>query len=204
MDDTSVASSALNYIVHIVKTLWSVPWAKYGALTASTLTWPFRMLWVPVSYALSILDAALAPARYVLSYMSSWVFLVVRIVMSLEFSVAAVLGVSAGVVMAFASTIIKSQLGMQSNDDDSGDFDDDSDDEFKRPPSTSHSSRYSDGQVLKEKYLKEQYLLSPNQLQGLEPDWHWTDPTSSRIFRYRRISNLQAQTIHEEEDDSDQ
>lgn len=84
MDDTSAASSALNYIVHIVKTLWSVPWAKYGALTASTLTWPFRMLWVPVSYALSILDTALAPARYVLSYMSSWVFLVVRIVMSLE------------------------------------------------------------------------------------------------------------------------
>lgn len=106
--------------------------------------------------------------------------------------------------MAFASTIIKSQLGMQSNDDDNGDFDDDSDDEFKRPPSTTHSSRYSDGQVLKEKYLKEQYLLSPNQLQGLEPDWHWTDSTSSRVFRYRRISNLQAQTIHEEEDDSDQ
>lgn len=78
-----------------------------------------------------------------------------------------------------------------------------------------HLQKRLQNQSRKEQYLQDQYLSGgDNQLQhqqhqqqqyGLEPDWHWADPSamapSPKGSRFRRISSVQAETIHEEEDD---
>ncbi|KAK2601925.1 hypothetical protein QQS21_004516 [Conoideocrella luteorostrata] len=196
--DSPSSSSFMDTLAHIIQPIWSLNWARYTSWLTSSLTLPLRMLWIPLSYALSFGQAVLAPAGYVLSYLAGWISAIASFLISLEFSVAAFIGVLAGIIMAIASAIVITYFNMHDDEDHSR--------------LAYHRDRSREEQFLKEQYLKEQYLTPGKQPRGLEPDWHWADPSSTaassssspKSARFRRISNLQAQTIHEEEDDSEE
>ncbi|GAB0133364.1 hypothetical protein EsDP_00001776 [Epichloe bromicola] len=188
-------SSFITTLTHVVKTIWSLPWARYTALLISSIALPLRTLWIPFSYLAGGLQALFAPAAHVLSYAGGWVAGAAGFLVSLEFSIAALIGVIAGVLTANASAILTTSFNMQDHDQ--------------------HASRkaYQKNSALESQYIKEQYLkdqyLSAGEIThlGLEPDWRWADAASSpspNSARFRHISSVQAQTIHEEEDDSEQ
>ncbi|KAG5949940.1 hypothetical protein E4U53_005625 [Claviceps sorghi] len=202
MDDASVSSLSLTTtVLHVVKSVWSVPWAAYAAVLVSALLFPLRVLWTPVSYLFGLLQAVFAPVGYVLDYAGGWVSYVAAFLISLEFSIAAFIGILAGILTALMSAFLTTSLDMH----------DDSDDR-QVASLRAHLEKRLQNQSRKEQYLQDQYLSSADQLLqqqqqqfGLEPDWNWTDPTalasSLKASRFRRISSVQAETIHEEEDD---
>ncbi|TWU77578.1 hypothetical protein ED733_007724 [Metarhizium rileyi] len=178
-------SSAIHTIVHILKSIWSLNWARYLSHTVAALSLPLRAVWVPLSYAIAVLGTVFAPVSYILAYLGSWVAAVARLLVSLEplytfFSVAAFIGIIAGVVMALASALLTTHFNMQDE-----------------PEDTSRQQREALARE-KQLYLQQQYLRK--EPQGLEPDWHWADTSSLSPSRLRRVSGLQAETILEEED----
>ncbi|KAG6025498.1 hypothetical protein E4U41_001505 [Claviceps citrina] len=210
MDDASSSLSFLTTtLVHIIKSAWSFPWARYAALLASGVVFPLYVLWTPVSYLVRVLQAVFAPVRYVLDYAGGWVDCLVGFLISLEplytfFSIAAFIGLLAGILTALASAVVTTLLNMH---DDPADV-----------QAAFQLKKRLQNQSLKEQYLQDQYLSGgdrpPQKRQqqqqqhlGIEPDWHWADPAalalSPKGTRFRRISSVQAETIHEEEDDDD-
>jgi hypothetical protein len=87
------------------------------------------------------------------------------------------MGIVAGILMAVASAVLTSYLGMHEG-----------------PEDVAEQQRRALGHK-KQAYLGQYLRRDP---QGLEPDWHWADTASPA--RFRRASGLQTETIHEEED----
>ncbi|KAG5977667.1 hypothetical protein E4U55_006632 [Claviceps digitariae] len=209
MDDASVSSTSLTTILHIIKSSWSFPWARCVALLVSGVVFPLRVLWTPVSFLVGVLQAVFAPVGYVLDYAGGWVSYVAGILISFEplytfFSVAAFIGILVGILTALLSAFLTTFLNIHDDSDDN-----------QVASLRAHLKKRLQNQARKEQYLQDQYLsggdqpLRQQQQQfGLEPDWHWADPaalaSSPKGSRFRRISSLQAETIHEEEDDSEQ
>ena len=86
------------------------------------------------------------------------------------------MGLIAGIMMAVASSLLTNYLGMQ-----------DDQDPLYEP------------QTLEARYNKLRRLPGSKSPPGLEPDWYWGEPSSP--VRLRRVSGLQTQTIHEDEDE---
>ncbi|OAQ63468.1 hypothetical protein VFPPC_09846 [Pochonia chlamydosporia 170] len=175
------SSSAIHTLVHILKSIYSLNWTRYLSYIAATLALPLRIAWIPLSYVFAILKAIFAPAGYILSYLGGWVAAIANFLVSLEplytfFSVAAFIGILAGIIMAVASAILTTYFNMQDE-----------------PEDTTQQEREA-LTYKKQMYLQQQYLRRDPQ--GLEPDWHWADTSP----RYRRVSGLQAETILEEDD----
>lgn len=193
-------SSFISTLTHVIKTIWSLPWARYAALLISSIALPLRTLWIPFSYLARGLQALFAPAAHVLSYVGGWAAAAAGFLVSLEplytfFSIAALIGVIAGVLTANASAILTTSFNMQDHDQHAS-------------RKAYQKNRALENQYLKDQYLKDQYLSAGETTRlGLEPDWRWADAASSpspNSARFRHISSVQAQTIHEEEDDSEQ
>ncbi|KAG5920537.1 hypothetical protein E4U42_006161 [Claviceps africana] len=205
MDDASLSSSSFTTpVLHVVRSVWSIPWAAYAAFLASAVLFPLHVLWTPVSYLLGLLQTVFAPVGYVLDYAGGWVSYVAGFLISLEplytfFSIAAFIGILAGILAALMSAFLTTSLDMHD------DFDDGQVTSLR-----SHHKKRLQNQSRKEQYLQDQYLSRADrtlqqQQFGLESDWNWADPTAlaspHKASRFRRISSLQAETIHEEEDD---
>ncbi|KAG5973290.1 hypothetical protein E4U58_005422 [Claviceps cyperi] len=210
MEDASAPSSTfLSALLHIINSAWSLPWGRYAALLARGVVFPLRVLWTPVLYLVGVSKAVFAPVAYVLDYAGGWVGYLVGVLIGLEplytfFSVAAFVGILTGIFMALLSALLTTSLNMHDTSKDT-----------QVASLRAQLRRRLQMQARKEQYLQDQYLsggdsLSQKQQQqqvGHEPDWHWADPatlaSSPQGSRFRRISSLQAETIHEEEDDDD-
>ncbi|KAG6192712.1 hypothetical protein E4U27_002145 [Claviceps purpurea] len=215
MEDASAPESAfLSTLLHIINSAWSLAWSlawgRYAALLAHGVVLPLRVLWTPVSYLVGVSKAVFAPVAYVLDYAGGWVGYLVGVLIGLEplytfFSVAAFVGILTGIFMALLSALLTTSLNMHDTSDDT-----------QVASLRAQLRRRLQMQARKEQYLQEQYLsggdsLSQKQQQqqqfGHESDWHWADPatlaSSPKGSRFRRISSLQAETIHEEDDDDD-
>ncbi|KAG6121770.1 hypothetical protein E4U14_001248 [Claviceps sp. LM454 group G7] len=214
MEDASAPESTfLSALLHIINSAWSLawsfPWGRNAALLARGVVFPLRVLWTPVSYLVRVSKAVFAPVAYVLEYAGGWVGYLVGVLISLEplytfFSVAAFVGILTGIFMALLSALLTTSLNMHDTSDDT-----------QVASLRAQLRRRLQMQARKEQYLQEQYLsggdpLSQKQQQqqfGHESDWHWADPatlaSSPKGSRFRRISSLQAETIHEEDDDDD-
>lgn len=102
--------------------------------------------------------------------------------------------------MALLSALVTTQLGMNDDPDHDGNghgYSRERERDHRQTMSMLASS--SKQQRLQKLYLSDS-STTPGKMEplGLEPDWHWADTSSSP--RYRRVSGLQAQTIHEEDD----
>ncbi|KAG6064252.1 hypothetical protein E4U32_000424 [Claviceps aff. humidiphila group G2b] len=214
MEDASAPESTfLSALLHIINSAWSLawsfPWGRYAALLARGVVFPLRVLWTPVSYLVGVSKAVFAPVAYVIDYAGGWVGYLVGVLIGLEplytfFSVAAFVGILTGIFMALLSALLTTSLNMHDTSDDT-----------QVASLRAQLRRRLQMQARKEQYLQEQYLsgggpLSQKQQQqqfGHESDWHWADPaalaSSPKGSRFRRISSLQAETIHEEDDDDD-
>ncbi|KFG77677.1 hypothetical protein MANI_016472 [Metarhizium anisopliae] len=183
----SSSSSFIDTIVHILQPIRSLNWTRYLGLITTALSLPLRLAWIPLSRLLALVTTLLAPAGYVLAYLGSWAAAVARFLVSLEplytfFSVAAFIGVVAGVLVAVASAVVTTYFNMQDEPED---------------VSSWHRRRSHRKHV----YQEQQYLRP--EPQGLEPDWHWADTAQAQAqspARLRRVSGLQTETILEEDD----
>ncbi|KAI1048245.1 hypothetical protein LB506_002202 [Fusarium annulatum] len=163
---------AFDIVVAVFSFLFSFNWSGFFSRLFTIISFPFRLILIPLSFLLNILLVVFAPAIYLVSYTlaglrSVWAFLA-----SLEFGAAAGVGILAGIGLAIFSSIITSYLGMQSEDIDSG------------------------GSTSKGSFL-ETSSRRDSQSSGTELDWQWLDSSSQR----RRPGGLLSQTIHEEDDD---
>ncbi|KID87118.1 hypothetical protein MGU_05896 [Metarhizium guizhouense ARSEF 977] len=187
---SSSSSSFIDTIVHILQPIRSLNWTRYLGLITAALSLPLRLAWIPLSRLLALVTTLLAPAGYVLAYLGSWAAAVARFLVSLEplytfFSVAAFIGVVAGVLVAVASAVVTTYFNMQDEPEDAS---------SQRRRALAHR---------KQVYLEQQYLRP--EPQGLEPDWHWADTAQAQAqaqspARLRRVSGLQTETILEEDD----
>ncbi|QUC18894.1 uncharacterized protein UV8b_03135 [Ustilaginoidea virens] len=142
----------------------------YGTSVAA-IAFPLRIAWTPVSYAARLLKTLLAPTGYLLHYLSTCVAALAAFLASLEplftfFSVAAFVGVVAGILAATLSGLLTTHLGM-------------------------YDAPVDSRRRLKTDYLDE-YLAQPL---PLPQPRRWGD----HISRFR-VSRLQGETIHEEDD----
>ncbi|KHN94625.1 uncharacterized protein MAM_07531 [Metarhizium album ARSEF 1941] len=190
-------SSAVHAIIHILKSTWSLDWTRPLSYMTAGLTLPLRLAFIPLSYVLAVLAVLLAPAGHILAYLGSWVAAMAALLVSLEplytfFSVAAFIGIVAGLLMAVVSAILTSHFNMQDEHDDAS----------RRLQQQQRQQQMQREALSHEKqmYLQQQYLR--REPHGLEPDWHWGDPSQPQS-RIRRASGLQAEIILEE-DDSDE
>lgn len=77
-------SSFITTLTHVIKNIWSLPWARYAALLISSIALPLRTLWIPFSYLARGLQALFAPAAHVLSYVGGWAAAAAGFLVSLE------------------------------------------------------------------------------------------------------------------------
>ncbi|KAL6881576.1 hypothetical protein J3F83DRAFT_722786 [Trichoderma novae-zelandiae] len=178
--DTSVILAYLRLIAH------------YIAVLGRLLTFPLRLIWIPLSYLLSALRIVFFPVIYLVAYVAGWCRAVFDFIAALQplytfLATAALVGVLAGLTLATSSTIITSYLGMQED-----------------TTSSSSSARGSRSRTPQGKDPLSSYS-SPNTLvkddsSSNEGEWYWPDPSPSRR---RPATGLLSQTILEEEDDSD-
>ncbi|KAI1025410.1 hypothetical protein LB504_012579 [Fusarium proliferatum] len=163
---------AFDIVVAVFSFLFSFNWSGFFSRLFTIISFPFRLILIPLSFLLNILLVVFAPAIYLVSYTlagvrSVWVFLA-----SLEFGAAAGVGILTGIGLAIFSSIITSYLGMQNEYVDSG------------------------GSTSKGSFLGTSSRRD-SQSSGTELDWQWLDSSSQR----RRPGGLLSQTIHEEDDD---
>ncbi|KAF4455260.1 hypothetical protein F53441_2410 [Fusarium austroafricanum] len=171
---------AFDIIVAIFSFLFSFNWSGFFSRLFRIISFPFRLIILPLSLISNILLVVFAPAIYLFSYTiagvrSVWAFLASLEPLYTFFGAAAGVGILAGVGLAIFSSIVTSYLGMQGEDFDSG-----------RP-----SSKDS---------LLESSSRRDSQSSGTELDWQWLDSSSQRR---RPAGGLLSQTIHEEDDDSE-
>ncbi|KAG5806709.1 hypothetical protein H9Q74_007310 [Fusarium xylarioides] len=169
---------AFDIVVAVFSFLFSFNWSGFFSRLFTIISFPFRLILIPLSFVLNILLVVFAPAIYLFSYTlagvrSVWAFLASLEPLYTFFGAAAGVGILVGVGLAIFSSIITSYLGMQSDDIDSG-------------GSTSKGS------------LLETSSRRDSQSSGNELDWQWLDSSSQRR---RPAGGLLSQTIHEEDDD---
>ncbi|CVK93395.1 uncharacterized protein FPRO_04270 [Fusarium proliferatum ET1] len=168
---------AFDIVVAVFSFLFSFNWSGFFSRLFTIISFPFRLILIPLSFLLNILLVVFAPAIYLVSYTlagvrSVWAFLASLEPLYTFFGAAAGVGILAGIGLAIFSSIITSYLGMQSEDIDSG------------------------GSTSKGSFL-ETSSRRDSQSSGTELDWQWLDSSSQR----RRPGGLLSQTIHEEDDD---
>ncbi|RKK36943.1 hypothetical protein BFJ63_vAg6716 [Fusarium oxysporum f. sp. narcissi] len=166
---------AFDIVVAVFSFLFSFNWSGFFSRLFTIISFPFRLILIPLSFVLNILLVVFAPAIYLFSYTLAGVRSVWAFLASLEFGAAAGVGILAGIGLAIFSSTITSYLGMQSDDIDSG-------------GSTTKGS------------LLETSSRRDSQSSGTELDWQWLDSSSQRR---RPAGGLLSQTIHEEDDDSE-
>ncbi|KAJ4250586.1 hypothetical protein NW762_011845 [Fusarium torreyae] len=171
---------AFDIIVAIFGFIFSFNWSLFFSRFFTIVTFPFRLIIIPLSFVANVLLTVFAPAIYLFSYGVAGVRAVWDFLASLEplytfFGAAAGVGILAGIGLAIFSSLITSYLGMQG--DESG-------------PRRS---------VSKDGFL-ESSSRRDSQSSGTELDWQWLDSSSQRR---RPAGGLLSQTIHEEDDDSE-
>ncbi|KAF9775915.1 hypothetical protein IL306_005912 [Fusarium sp. DS 682] len=171
---------AFDIIVAIFSFLFSFNWSGFFSRLFLIISFPFRLILIPLSFIAKILLVVFAPAIYLFSYTlagvrSVWAFLASLEPLYTFFGAAASVGILAGIGLAIFSSILTSYLGMQSDDMDSG----------------ASSSKDS---------LLDTSSRRDSQSSGTELDWQWLDSSSQRR---RPAGGLLSQTIHEEDDDSE-
>ncbi|QPC73527.1 hypothetical protein HYE68_004279 [Fusarium pseudograminearum] len=166
---------AFDIIVAVFTWLFSFDWSVFFLRIFAILSFPFRLILIPLSLVTNVLLTVFAPVIYLFSYTVAGVRSVWAFLAGLEFGAAAGVGIMAGVTIALFSSIITSYLGMQNND-----------------PGPKRSAS------------KESLLETSSRRDSLSSDtdlgWQWLDSSSSRR---RPTSGLLSQTIHEEDDDSE-
>ncbi|CAF3458369.1 hypothetical protein SNK03_008797 [Fusarium graminearum] len=171
---------AFDIIVAVFTWLFSFDWSAFFLRIFAIVSFPFRLILIPLSLVTNVLLTVFAPVIYLFSYTiagvrSVWAFLAGLEPLYTFFGAAAGVGIMAGVTIALFSSIITSYLGMQNND-----------------PGPKRSAS------------KESLLETGSRRDSLSSDtdlgWQWLDSSSSRR---RPTSGLLSQTIHEEDDDSE-
>ncbi|CAF3446993.1 unnamed protein product [Fusarium graminearum] len=166
---------AFDIIVAVFTWLFSFDWSAFFLRIFAIVSFPFRLILIPLSLVTNVLLTVFAPVIYLFSYTIAGVRSVWAFLAGLEFGAAAGVGIMAGVTIALFSSIITSYLGMQNND-----------------PGPKRSAS------------KESLLETGSRRDSLSSDtdlgWQWLDSSSSRR---RPTSGLLSQTIHEEDDDSE-
>ncbi|QPC64636.1 hypothetical protein HYE67_006867 [Fusarium culmorum] len=164
---------AFDIIVAVFTWLFSFDWSAFFLRIFAIVSFPFRLILIPLSLVTNVLLTVFAPVIYLFSYTVAGVRSVWAFLAGLEFGAAAGVGIMAGVTIALFSSIITSYLGMQNND-----------------PGPKRSAS------------KESLLETSSRRDSLSSDtdlgWQWLDSSSSRR---RPTSGLLSQTIHEEDDD---
>ncbi|KAM0558458.1 hypothetical protein ACHAPJ_004648 [Fusarium lateritium] len=166
---------AFDIIVAIFSFIFSFNWSLFFSRLFTIVTFPFRLIIIPLSFVANVLLTVFAPAIYLFSYGVAGVRAVWAFLASLEFGAAAGVGILAGVGLAIFSSLITSYLGMQGDE------------------SSSRRSASKDG-------FLESSSRRDSQSSGTELDWQWLDSSSQRR---RPAGGLLSQTIHEEDDDSE-
>ncbi|RKK90443.1 hypothetical protein BFJ71_g11597 [Fusarium oxysporum] len=99
---------AFDIVVAVFSFLFSFNWSGFFSRLFTIISFPFRLILIPLSFVLNILLVVFAPAIYLFSYTLA------------GFGAAAGVGILAGIGLAIFSSTITSYLGMQSDDIDSG------------------------------------------------------------------------------------
>ncbi|RSL66047.1 hypothetical protein CEP51_012877 [Fusarium floridanum] len=165
---------AWDVISAIFRFVYSFSWSLYISRLFRVLSFPFRLILIPLGFVKNVILVLLAPLFYTISYCLAGVRAVVDFLVSLEFGAAAGVGIFAGIALAICSGLITTHLGMQDDDTTS-----------ERP--ASKQSLTID-------------TSSRRDSSGNELEWQWLDSPS---HRRRPAGGLLSQTIHEEDDDSE-
>ena len=103
----------------------------------------------------------------------------------MQFSVAALIGICAGLTLALFSTVVTNSLGFQDSPRLKG----------KAPP--------RGGRYLQDNEDDEELTYDRDDSSSNEVDWQWPESSSTPVVRKPAVSGLLSQTIHEEDDSSD-
>ncbi|KAM3516057.1 hypothetical protein MY11210_000339 [Beauveria gryllotalpidicola] len=187
-------SVALDTVLYVARSLWSVRWSRHLARLARLVALPLTLVTVPLSYIAEVLRVLCAPLLYLLAFAVASAQGVLSLLASLKplysfLSAAAGIGIVAGVVLGATSSVVTSYLGMQDTDEDRYQRDRDYTDYYE-----------SDDEGTDYQYDLDTYQLhaAPAYQKHLRRS---SDPDASPKRRVAR--GLQSQTIHEEDSSSD-
>ncbi|WAO93714.1 Hypothetical protein NCS54_01126900 [Fusarium falciforme] len=178
-DPRSPLLIAWDVVSAVFRFAYSFNWSLYISRLFRVLSFPFRLILIPLGFVKNVILVLLAPLFYIISYSLAGVRAVVDFLVSLEplytfFGAAAGVGIFAGIALAICSSLITTHLGMQDDDTTS------------------------------ERLASKQSLTidtsSRRDSSGNELEWQWLDSPS---HRRRPAGGLLSQTIHEEDDDSE-
>ncbi|PMB67904.1 hypothetical protein BM221_006079 [Beauveria bassiana] len=189
MAEASDASSvAIDTVLYLARSLWSVRWSRHLARLARLLALPLTLVTVPLSYIVEVLRVLCAPLLYLLAFAVASAQGVLSLLASLKLSAAAGVGIVAGVVLGATSSVVTSYLGMQDTDEDRYQRERDYIDSYESDEGTDY-----------------QYDLDTYQLHAAPAyQTHLRRSSDPDATPKRRVARgLLSQTIHEEDDSSD-
>ncbi|KAM3456434.1 hypothetical protein MY3296_001713 [Beauveria thailandica] len=184
---------ALDTVIYVARSLWSVRWSRHLARLARLLALPLTLVTVPLSYVAEVLRVLCAPLLYLLAFAVASAQGVLSLLASLKplysfLSAAAGVGIVAGIVLGATSSVVTSYLGMQDTDEDRYQRDRDYIDYYESDEGTDY-----------------QYDLDTYQLHTAPVyQTHLRRSSDPDATPKRRVGRgLLSQTIHEEDDSSD-
>ncbi|KAM3500582.1 hypothetical protein MY10362_006279 [Beauveria mimosiformis] len=185
-------SVALDTVIYVARSLWSVRWSRHLARLARLLALPLTLVTVPLSYVAEVLRVLCAPLLYLLAFAVASAQGVLSLLASLKplysfLSAAAGVGIVAGIVLGATSSVVTSYLGMQDTDEDRYQRDRDYIDYYESDEGTDYQ------------YGLDTYQL--NAAPAYQTHLRRSDPDATPKRRVAR--GLLSQTIHEEDDSSD-
>ncbi|KAI9898250.1 hypothetical protein N3K66_006610 [Trichothecium roseum] len=193
---TTAISAILEPLLLVLSALASlvraVPWAAIASRLAALAALPWRIALVPVSFLAGVLHALLAPVIHLVAFTWGLVQSVLGFLASLEplytfFAVAAIVGIAAGFTLSFFSRLLTRHLRLEGSD---------------QAPLPDWPLRTVSPRHYRKGHLKAEADGSSGT--SSESEWGWVDTTTSTSpTRWRPVSGLLSQTIHEETDSDD-